>query len=162
MAAPAALDYERLLSVAGITNQFPVVVYADGVPSKGREGRIAWMLLYLGVCRVYLLDGGWTAWRSSGAEIATGESSIRHGNFKLRLQHNRRVTLDQLRRLYQENALPRSVDTRSLQEFQGLSYDYQPAPGHLPGASSLTYESMFAEDGRYVSKTRFFALTPNR
>ncbi len=160
LAAPGALDYERRFTAAGISNDIPVVVYADGRVSKGREGRIAWMLLYLGVRHVCILNGGWSAWVNSGGEIEEGENRVRPGEFKIRTQPARRVTFHQLRHHYLRGTMPCSVDTRLLTEFQGLSYDYQPRPGHLPGASPLTFESLFEENGQFVSKSRFFTLTP--
>lgn len=158
LASPGLLDYEALFSSSGISNDIPVVVYADGKLSKGREGRIAWMLLYLGVNNVSLLDGGWSAWVSSGGEVSTTDYRLGRGNFQVRLQHERRVTLDALRRKYSQGPMPCSVDTRLQSEYDGLSYDYQPRSGHLPGANQLTYESLFEDDGTFVSKYKFFSL----
>src|ERR1700686_665519 len=46
----------------GLRDELPVLVYADGPLSKGREGRVAWMLLYWGISTVFLLNGGWSSW----------------------------------------------------------------------------------------------------
>jgi thiosulfate/3-mercaptopyruvate sulfurtransferase len=160
LADPHHLDFECTFSTAGISNQVPVVVYADGAGSKGREGRIAWMLLYLGAAKIYILNGGLAAWLRAGGELSREETPVTPGKFKVKLQHHRRITLPELQHRHITGNLPRSVDTRLLMEFQGLSYDYQPRPGHMPNATQLTYENLFEDDGQFVQQTRFFSLVP--
>lgn len=163
-----ALDNFRLeefagqLAQLGLSNYRPVVVYADSLASKGREGRIAWMLLYLGVENVFLLDGGWRAWLDAGGSSDRLESRAERGSFTLRLDHRRRVSTGALARMCGRGIMPTSVDTRSLSEFQGDSFDYQPRTGHLPEAVQLSYESLFEESGLFASRDKFLALLDSR
>jgi thiosulfate/3-mercaptopyruvate sulfurtransferase len=163
-----ALDNFRLMEFAGrlaqlgLSNHRPVVVYADSLASKGREGRIAWMLLYLGVENVFLLDGGWRAWLDAGGRSDRLESRAERGSFSLRLDRRRRVSTNALARMCGRGIMPTSVDTRSLSEFQGDSFDYQPRTGHLPGAVQLSYESLFEESGTFASPDKFLALLDSR
>jgi len=55
-------SFEQRMIDLGIKQNSPIVVYADSARSKGREGRVAWMLLYFGASEVYMLDGGWNGW----------------------------------------------------------------------------------------------------
>lgn len=55
----------------GVSENRPIVVYADGPRSKGREARIAWMLLYWALPSVSLLNGGWSAWLRQGGDVET-------------------------------------------------------------------------------------------
>src|SRR5271165_5844654 len=48
MADPISWRLGDKLSTIGLTNKKKIVVYADGPLSWGTEGRVAWMLLYLG------------------------------------------------------------------------------------------------------------------
>jgi len=159
-----ALDNARLeefasrLSEIGLTNNRPVVVYADSLASKGREGRIAWMLLYLGVENVFMLDGGWPAWLKAGGCCDRQESRAEGGSFSLRLDGRRRISTDALARMCGSGKMPTSVDTRSLSEFQGDSFDYQPRTGHLPEAVQLSYESLFEDSGNFVGREKFLSL----
>ncbi|MBP9090000.1 sulfurtransferase [bacterium] len=159
-----ALDNKRLdefvgrLAKLGLSNHRPVVVYADALASKGREGRIAWMLLYLGVENVFLLDGGWRAWLDAGGACDRQESRVERGNFTLRIDGRRRVSTDCLARMCSLGRMPTSVDTRSLSEFQGDSFDYQPRTGHLPEAVQLSYESLFEDSGVFVGREKFLSL----
>lgn len=155
-------EFARSLAKLGLSNHRPVVVYADALASKGREGRIAWMLLYLGVENVFLLDGGWRAWLDAGGSCDRQESRAQRGNFTLKLDGRRRVSTDRLAHMCGSGKMPTSVDTRSLSEFQGDSFDYQPRTGHLPEAVQLSYESLFEDSGAFVGREKFLSLLDSR
>jgi rhodanese-related sulfurtransferase len=61
--------YADRLAAQGLRGDDPIVTYADGPRSRGGEGRIAWMLLYLGAAAVSLLDGGWQTWVQMGGDV---------------------------------------------------------------------------------------------
>lgn len=54
---------EGRLAEMGVMPERNVVLYDDPDQSGGADGRLAWMLWYLGHDRVMILDGGWSAWR---------------------------------------------------------------------------------------------------
>ncbi len=146
------------LGLLGISNKRPVVVYADCLRSKGTEGRVAWMLLYLGVEQVMLLDGGYTGWLKVGGERSTADARPVLADFVLNLDTRRRVSTKYLAKQLNKGELPVSIDTRSLAEYKGDSYDYQPRTGHMPESVHLTYDSLFRPDGRFVAAQDFLKL----
>lgn len=150
----------RLASL-GLSDDRAIVVYADGPMSKGREGRIAWMLLYFGARHVSLLDGGWSAWLAAGGEVESGEPTPRRGRMRVRHFPERRRTLDELRTAYREGKLPTLVDTRSATEFAGEIESYMPRRGHLPGAQLLNFADLFDGDGRYSTAEAYTAILPS-
>lgn len=122
LADPLQCDAAGRLSALGLNSNQPIVVYADGIKSKGGDGRVAWMLLYFGACDVYLLDGGWSAWCDAGGEIASGTAAAQAGNFDFNLRSERRVLLDQMI-LEVSSANTTLIDTRCAAEFAGDCYD---------------------------------------
>ncbi|MDZ4832650.1 MAG: rhodanese-like domain-containing protein [Candidatus Melainabacteria bacterium] len=72
--------FEQRLISCGIKQHEPIVVYADSIRSKGREGRVAWMLLYLGASQVFILDHGWNEWVRKGGPVETGDQFERSAN----------------------------------------------------------------------------------
>ncbi|GKT37068.1 Sulfurtransferase TST/MPST-like protein, partial [Aduncisulcus paluster] len=62
-------EIEKSLLSNGITSDMTVVLYGDDITASAR---IALILKYAGVEDVRLLDGGFTAWKDAGFEIATG------------------------------------------------------------------------------------------
>ena len=145
---------------AGLRDERPVLVYADGPGSKGREGRIAWMLLYWGISSVFLLNGGWSAWLEAGGSSDVTTPMPKSGQFHIRVQEHRRVQLPQLRQDFQRNTLPLLIDVRSRSEFAGHHYAYQPRMGRLPGAVHMPFIDLFDEAGCFVTKSVYLQQLP--
>lgn len=157
--APAVL--EERLARAGLSSDEPVVVYADGPGSKGREGRVGWMLLYYGASSVALLDGGWSGWLSAGGQVEDTLPAPERGHFTVRLQPHRRVRLSQLKQAYATANMPLLVDARSRAEYDGLLYNYLPRKGHLPAALHLPYTDFFTATGDFVDRDHYLQHLPS-
>lgn len=154
LANPWQTNVEARLSALGVENNKPALVYADALRSKGREGRVAWMLLYFGVKNVMLLNGGWSAWlnfggaaeQGAGATDKASRSEPKKTQFQILLDPRRKMSCEALARRWQVQDMPELIDTRSIEEFRGESYDYQPRPGRLHNAHFFDYTKMFKED----------------
>ncbi len=157
------------LSKYGFDSHESIVIYADGPRSKGREGRIAWMLLYFGATKVFILNGGYQAWLKAGGACTNSESksypaqsnnSLSNITFKVCRDQKRRVLLDELKAMMQENPYPILIDTRTPEEFVGDSYPYMPRTGSLPHAYLIPYAAIFNSDGSFIDKSKFEMLLP--
>lgn len=155
---PEAL--QESLSRSGLSDERPALVYADGPRSKGREARIAWMLLYLGISSVTLLDGGWRAWLKYGGSSDTNVPTPSGSRFHIRVQAQRRIQLEQLKQDLQSDTPPLLIDTRSKAEFAGQCCDYQPRLGRLPGALHMPYTNFFDEEGAFVTQSVYLQRLP--
>lgn len=151
---------QESLRQSGLSNERPALVYADGPISKGREARLAWMLLYLGIPSVTLLDGGWRAWLKSGGNSDTIGPALSDNKFHIRIQEHRRIRLEQLKYDLQSNRPPLLIDVRSKAEFAGQCCDYQPRMGRLPGAVHMPYTDFFDEEGAFVTKGLYLQRLP--
>jgi 3-mercaptopyruvate sulfurtransferase SseA len=103
--------YVSRLQEQGVSSTGPILVYADGPRSKGRDGRIAWMLLYLGARLVSLLDGGWHAWRQAGGRVEKSASKPDRGRFHVAMQPQRRSTRIELAAWTSANPHGMLIDT---------------------------------------------------
>lgn len=153
--------YAERLTSRGLRSQDPIVVYADGVRSRGREGRIAWMLLYFGAVDVSLLDGGWEAWLHGGGGMERTHAKPPRGRFAVSLQLTRRWTLADITNQRQIVSRTRFVDTRSAEEFAGEIPACQSFRGHIPDADLLPFTTLFDESGRYTDQARFVQAFPS-
>jgi thiosulfate/3-mercaptopyruvate sulfurtransferase len=158
--SPASWFADRLARI-GLSSDDPVLVYADGPLSRGREGRIAWMLLYLGARTVRLLDGGWSAWLEAGGEVEHGATERPPGRFPVSFRWGRRRTVDQLGRQWLFGPRPFLVDTRSELEFTGAGEPYMPRRGHVPGAALVPFTSLFDAGGGYVDGRSYLEALPS-
>jgi thiosulfate/3-mercaptopyruvate sulfurtransferase len=160
LADPHGHRLDQKLALKGISNDDLVVVYAEGKFSKGRDARVAWMLAYLGVREVAILDGGIDAWQATGGTLG-GSAPVREpGKFVISLQNDRRIELNELAQSYSNDPDMVLVDTRSQAEFYGQSFDYQPRLGHIPGAINFTFDSLYRDLHTYVQKSKYVDILP--
>ena len=161
LARASGQEYGHRLGSHGLCHDCPIVVYADGQRTRGREGRVAWMLLYLGASEVHLLDGGWSSWLARECEVQVGIESPERGHFTVRFQPERRRTLRTLLTRFRTGRLPVLVDARSRAEFDGENQEGLPRGGHLIGACLLPFADLFEPDGRYVEREQYMKTLPD-
>jgi thiosulfate/3-mercaptopyruvate sulfurtransferase len=148
------LDLEQKLAAIGLNSDHEIIVYSDGITSKGRDGRIAWMLLYFGAQRVFMLDGGWNAWLAISDDAELELPDANESCFAINFDHTRRISLEELRSIWLEVG-PFGVDTRTREEFAGIIYDYQPRLGHIPNSINIPFSTLYANDGKFLNREEF-------
>jgi len=161
LARASGEDYGHRLGSHGLCDDRPIVVYGDGPRTRGREGRLAWMLLYLGASDIYLLDGRWSSWLAQRGEVQEGTESPTHRHFTVRFQPARRRTLRSLRARFRAGTLPVLIDARSRAEFDGEIQEYVPRGGHLVGACLIPFADLFEPDNRYVAREQYLKMLPH-
>lgn len=162
-------DLDRLaerMEALGVDSTCAVIVYGEGADGWGEEGRIAWMLRYLGHSRVAVLDGGIGAWTRAGGAMTRAVVPASPGRFHAKLRANERASADDVASAEAFGAVV--LDTRSLDEWQG-SRRYWPArTGRIPGAVHLEWSSLLGHDGTLdrspamLTRLRAIGLAPDR
>ncbi len=161
LADPQKANFVERLETLGVRSDSHIVVYADAKASKGREGRVAWMLAYLGAPNVSLLNGGFPAWVDAGLPVEKGNATNPRGSFTLDLQPQRRCTTQELAKRLSSDERPILIDTRSPKEFDGHLFWYQPRTGRIPGSRLLPFDAVFQPDGKhFVSSADYAKLLP--
>ncbi len=139
----------RALWRLGITTDTLVVVYGRGPDGAMAAARIVWALLYVGVSKVRLLDGGLSAWLASGGptspSIELAHERRREGEEVFECPSPWRVrpellaqTVD-VRELVEKTNMEgaRLVDVRRRGEWEGTlryCYPFFSEAGHIPTA----------------------------
>lgn len=142
------------LARLGVDAGRPVLVYGEGAQGFGEEGRIAWLLLYLGHQQVYLLDGGLAAWRGEGRPIERGPTlrSPRPGTFPPQVQAALRADRAAVQRtLGTAPERPILVDVRSEAEWHGATPYFEARGGRIPGARWLEWVRLLDPSGKLKS-----------
>lgn len=163
----------QTLSSKGLSADDEIIVFADGAPAKGREGRVAWMLAYLGGKNISLLDADDQGWAKAlinypsknhpalmASMAAIRERRPHQSSWQLDIDKSRRCTMDELTEVRQskDNGKPFVlVDTRSKKEFIGESYDYQPRLGHIPDAVLFPFLDFFGKDRNFIDQETYIA-----
>ena len=137
----------RSLGKLGVDEGRAVLVYGRATAGFGEEGRIAWMLSYLGHPRVSVLDGGYAAWRAAGRAVeVTKGSAPPIGTFTPHRDDRWRATLPDVVAASQGGGTV--LDTRTALEWNGATPYWEARGGHIPGAHHLSWTALFDGEGR--------------
>jgi thiosulfate/3-mercaptopyruvate sulfurtransferase len=140
-------DLARLLGNMGLTGKETVVVYESGFGM--RAARIGWMLEYAGMGTVFLLEGGFQAWRKSHLPTEKKLAKPSYQAFKVRPVSTTLASADQIRSGRSSIVL----DVRTEDEFTGKEgRECDKHRGRIPRARWLEWNN-FIQDGKRF-KTR--------
>jgi thiosulfate/3-mercaptopyruvate sulfurtransferase len=140
---------------AGLTPETTVVLY--GGKNNWFAAYAYWLLHYLGLGRVKLLNGGRKRWELESREMVTDEPQITPTDFTIPAAE--RPELRALREGVIANAGGATfVDVRSPEEFRGemmapahLPQESAMVAGHIPGAKNVPWSRAANEDGTFKS-----------
>jgi len=147
------------LGELGLSASDWAIVMGDPSQLWGEEGRVAWMLTFLGHDKVSVIDGGWTAWQAAGGPRQRGRIRRPAAVYEARVRPGVRASMADVRGWVDDDRSWRRVivDTRSVDEYQALpaapTYG-APRTGHIPGAVNLTWSELLAEDGTLLPPDR--------
>ena len=139
-------DPDRFIAAmqrVGVGLEGGVVVYDDW--SGQAAARAWWLLRHYGHHDVRVLDGGWSAWRSVGGDVETGETQPARGGF-----HGRPGSMG----VVDAASVPSVdvlVDARAPERHRGEVEPIDPVAGHIPTAISAPFDANLGPDGRMKS-----------
>jgi len=135
---------QALLRRAGITQQSRVVAY-DGRESYA-AARAWWVLRWLGVPDVRVLDGGYAAWLAAGLPVSSEAPADRHGDVVATPGQLPTLDADGAARLARDGLL---LDARAPERYAGETEPIDPVAGHVPGAVNSPTTAWLADDGTF-------------
>lgn len=142
-------DSERLQSRLrswGIDDDSRVVVY-DGSDATA-AARAWWVLRWVGLESVQVLDGGLAAWTAAGGVLLAGPAETRPpGTCAVRPGAMPTLDADGAARLAAEGVL---LDARAAPRYRGEVEPIDPIAGHIPGARSAAATDNVDADGRFL------------
>jgi thiosulfate/3-mercaptopyruvate sulfurtransferase len=136
--------WSDLVGEFGIEPDSQVVVYGSRLSNTAR---IWWMLKYLGLKDVMILNGGWNLWANENRPTSAAMPSIIATDFTAKFQADRLEEMDTLEESLRTGNVT-VVDARSDDEFTGKEVRGKRG-GHIPGAVHLEWNELVAEDGRF-------------
>ncbi len=138
---------ERTLSRLGMNQDSDVVIYSNPFDNWGDEGRMFWMLEYLGHKRLRILDGGWVKWTAEKRPFEHGPVSRIIGNFKAQPVRDLITLKDELKGLVRKPHPQTAIlDARSVEEYLGKEVSGLPRSGHIPSAIHVAWNGFLNKD----------------
>jgi len=133
------LSMAKQLEALGISEKSDILVYGDADTSWGGEGWVIWLFSYLGhKGRIYLLDGGTTAWNRNKLPWVK-QDSIKHRkitSYNLRINNQINISTEDLAKRLGGFQI---VDTRSF--FERLK-------GSIKGSVHIPWTDFYSGDDR--------------
>lgn len=144
---PDLARLEKKIQALGINRDSDVVIYSNPFDNWGDEGRMFWMLQYLGHSTLRILDGGWVKWVAEKRRYEYGPVNPKPGDFRIVPNPDVIVQKEELKKLVRRPH-PETViaDARSLEEYAGKEIQGIPRPGHIPSAISLPWNVFLNKD----------------
>jgi thiosulfate/3-mercaptopyruvate sulfurtransferase len=137
---------EQKIGALGIGNESRVVCYADPVKGYGEDGRLYWMLTYLGHADVSILDGGWMKWQREQRPVERGPAaSPPPAHFTAAPRSEVLIEREELKGRLAAREEVGIIDARSPGEYQGQGMGRR--GGHVPGAVNIPWNGFYNADG---------------
>ena len=149
---PGPAQFSEAAGSLGISEQDTIVIY-DGVGLFSAP-RVWWTFRVFGAKNVFILDGGFPAWKAEGRETESGEKPRIQRRFEANLNTDAVAThVDVHAALNDKSA--QIIDARPAARFLGEAPEPRPGvrSGHMPGAVNIP-SAQLIESGRLVSVER--------
>jgi thiosulfate/3-mercaptopyruvate sulfurtransferase len=141
----SADSFSQFAGAMGISEADTIVVY-DGI-GLFSAARVWWNFRIMGAKNVYILDGGYPAWKAAGgpssADTPRPSAKIFNASFNAGAVRSQEDVLNIL-----SSNSAQLVDARPAARFAGTAPEPRPGlrAGHIPGAKSMPF-AIFTEDG---------------
>lgn len=143
---PPAGDLRTTLEKFGISNDSRIVIYY-GNNWVSPTTRVYFTLDYLGLAgRASILDGGMKAWIKAGNQTTTEVRTPAPGSLKV-VERNELVADANWLKSRLKDPSTAVVDARATEFYDGTSVGFGPRGGHIEGAKSVPFDSLFDENG---------------
>jgi thiosulfate/3-mercaptopyruvate sulfurtransferase len=144
----------HVLELRGVSETKEVVFYEDN--SGMRAARGLWFLEYYGHPNAKMLDGGFQAWKASGAPVSTEAAPPKAATFKTADRREVLATADDVLRSLNKKEVA-VLDTRSEGEYRG-THVRAARGGAIPGAIHIEWTDNIAPDGKFKSNAELKAM----
>jgi len=149
---PTVASFQAAARGWGLNDGDAVVVYDDW--NGLAAGRAWWLLRYMGVENVRVLDGALSAWTAVGYPLAVGSddmTAVVPGTITVSAGHEPVLSADDAASLPNNGVL---LDARAGERYRGETEPIDPRAGHIPGAVSAPTAGNLDDAGRFLDADR--------
>ena len=147
---PTAEKFATTVRNWGITNDSQVVVYDQN--NSMFAARAWWMLRWIGIEHVKVIDGGFDAWLAANGDCENGEApSLSPSNFNVSSFKDQIVSAEQLLAGTGELTI---LDARALPRYLGETEPLDIKAGHIPSALNAEFTKNLNPDGTFLDKNK--------
>ncbi|MDX8362928.1 sulfurtransferase [Cytobacillus sp. IB215316] len=156
---PNIEEFCEKLYAAGINQHTRVVAYDD--QGGAFASRFCWMLLYVGLKHVQILNGGYAAWKERHMPITADIPTVTRSFFTPRIQHDMLVTMEEVKMHSQRNDAV-IIDSRENSRYAGIEEPIDQLAGHIPSSINYYWKDSLHSNGMWKTSdeqiSRFLQL----
>ena len=135
-AFPAAAEFARAMSAAGVGPDACVVLYSAKSPMWAT--RVWWMLRAFGFDQAAVLDGGWEKWTREGRPVSTGPCAYPAARFVARARPALLARKQDVVTVLGD-ASACTINALTRRQHTGESEVHYGRPGRIPGSANVPY-----------------------
>ncbi|HDX9629524.1 TPA: sulfurtransferase [Bacillus cereus] len=147
---PNIEEFADKLSQAGIDEHTTVIAYDS--QAGANASRLWWLLNYVGHEKVYILDGGFPAWKENGLPTTTEIPVAKRKAFKVNVQDYMLVTMETVRENIHAGANVTLIDSREPKRYAGVEELVDPKAGHIPTAVNYFWKDGIVQSGQFKNE----------
>ncbi|WP_144610656.1 sulfurtransferase [Bacillus cereus] len=149
---PNIEEFADKLSQAGIDEHTTVIAYDS--EAGANASRLWWLLNYVGHEKVYILDGGFPAWKENGLPITTEIPVAKRKAFKASVQDHMLVTMETVKENIHAGANVTLIDSREPKRYAGVEELVDPKAGHIPTAVNYFWKDGMLQSGQFKNEAQ--------
>lgn len=146
---PNVDDFITLIESLGIDKNSKVVSYDD--QGGAFASRFFWMMKYIGHQDVFVLNGGFRAWKEKGFQTTKTVEAFPETTYEPTIQHHLLATVEEVRNESQKKSAL-IVDSREWKRYIGEHEPIDQKAGHIPNAVNHFWKLNLNEKGEFRSK----------
>jgi thiosulfate/3-mercaptopyruvate sulfurtransferase len=129
---PNMKNFLRKIENAGIDNESMIIAYDQG--EGAFASRCWWLFRYLGHEQVFVLNGGFKAWKEKGLETQISIPDYGESSYTPSFKEDMLASLEEVERVSEGKSRVILLDSRSKERYLGLEEPIDRIPGHIPNA----------------------------
>jgi thiosulfate/3-mercaptopyruvate sulfurtransferase len=146
---PNMKNFLRKVEDAGIDNQTTIVIYDE--KEGAFAGRCWWLFHYIGHENVYILNGGFVAWKRASGKMESTVPMYPSKNYRPSSNEDILASLDEVRCIANGERNTSLIDSRSRERYTGREEPIDRIPGHIPGAVNYPWTDSVIE-GYFIDR----------
>ncbi|WP_282942472.1 sulfurtransferase [Paenibacillus sp. RC67] len=146
---PSAEKLAKRFGELGIDTSTTVVVYED--VNGPAASRLWWVLQYIGVEDVRVLDGGFQAWTEAGLPVSVEKPVPIARELIPAVHEDWVVDVNTVKSVVDGNKDAKLIDSRDINQYLGLEAPFDPVAGHIPGAVNFFWKDGLESNGTWKS-----------
>lgn len=141
-------DFIQNMMSLGVEDSSTLIIYDNG--DLAMAGRLWWLLKYIGLDKVYILEGGYRAWVDSNNSVTKDlPKKVEASKLTLNIQEQMLAEIDEVKEAIDNKDIA-IIDSRAFERYSGEVEPLDKIPGHIPSAINYPWLDLVGENKKDI------------